>query len=99
MSIQSFIYSILIYILIDRIVILEDIFYKTGSINPAGGAGKWPLMTRAHLAQAVVSVALADKEDGTTVIIFSLLNLQYFLYSLIYYWLLLLNMHDCIIGC
>ena len=67
-------YSI-IYILIDCIVILEDIFYKTGSINPAGGVGKWPLMTRAHLAQAVVSVALADKEDGTTVIILSLLNL------------------------
>jgi hypothetical protein len=52
-------------------VCAEDIFMKTGQLtsssSAAAAAGKWPLMTRAHLAQAVVSVALAEKEDGTSV--------------------------------
>jgi hypothetical protein len=43
---------------------------KTGQLSnsgPAAQSGKWPLMTRAHLAIAVVSVALLEKPDETTV--------------------------------
>ena len=56
---------------------VEDIFFKTGQISSANtvAAGKWPLMTRAHLAQALISVALAEKEDDATVSYAALLNI------------------------
>ena len=56
---------------------VEDIFFKTGQISSTNtvAAGKWPLMTRAHLAQALISVALAEKEDDATVSYAALLNI------------------------
>lgn len=58
----------------------EDIFYKTGNVmtGPAGPTGtsskfnsasRWPLMTRAHLAQAMICAALLEKEETATVCI------------------------------
>lgn len=50
------------------ILLLEDIFYKTGSV-PSGSTagGKWPLMTRAHLAQALLCAALLEKAEDCSV--------------------------------
>jgi len=52
---------------------------SSGAAGPAAGStaagasskfnstGRWPLMTRAHLAQAVICAALLEKEENATV--------------------------------
>ena len=44
------------------------------SNNNSSAGGKWPLMTRAHLAQAVVCIALTEKADDSTVSLCSLFS-------------------------
>ena len=72
------------FVLFDYLIFLfhtEDIFFKTGNVSgsAAGAAttsskfnssGRWPLMTRAHLAQAVIFAALLEKEENATVSFF-----------------------------
>jgi hypothetical protein len=59
--------------------LVEDIFFRTSSSLPGGAssgpsraAGKWPLMTRSHLAQALVCVSLKEKDANLTVCLIGL---------------------------
>lgn len=72
-----FLHHMKVYNIKSDFAAVQDAYYKSGDLNPASfSANKWPLMTRSHLSQALVYVAVQNSM-GSTVSLLTVCSLQY----------------------
>lgn len=63
---SHFLHHMKVYNIKNEAAAAHDAYYKSGDLNPASfSANKWPLMTRSHLSQALVYVAVQNNMGST----------------------------------